>query len=108
MAWHLYYAVNVLDMRNPPLNLFQAVVKGEVFVGPSFRLAGEGGMAMLDSEELADQVKQALTPDLQRRHGKQTILNVVRWETTARVADKIKAHSENARAKLAQRAAKAT
>lgn len=100
MAWLVYFGVQVRNMNNPPANLLQAVEKGEVCVGPSFRLSGLGGMAMLDTELLANAVKAELTPGIHKRHGSQTTVSVVRCETTCPVANKIKEHSAKVREKL--------
>lgn len=100
MATVTYYGLQVCNLDRPPVNLFMAYEKGEICIGPSLRLSGIGGMAMLNNAELAEEVRAALLMKLRRRHGADTMITIVRCETTSPVAKKVERHSAQVRAKL--------
>lgn len=74
-----YFSIRVRISKIAPSAVFAQQQRDELFLSPNGRLAGFNQMAMLESQELADQFLEAYMPRLQVRYGADTQAEVCSW-----------------------------
>jgi hypothetical protein len=90
-----YFSLRPMFSAHAPSSLFVQDQKGELYLSANLRLCGIGKEAHIESISLAERVREAVLPRLQKRYGADTDINIVRCSTTDRKApERMKKDSE--------------